>query len=176
MDSVDLVAITSQARALAEQLGTHVEQVFALRDVELPDGSPGPHELMGVLREVRGRVDRVEAILATCVRIRGRAARAAEAATAAAQDAWDSASLQTRTRQPGRPQQNTDFIAPRERYADANLMILNERRAEREAREVLSVAEESLEVVRIAHRGLDGLRRDLDALLQAQRVERSIER
>lgn len=169
----DIHAFCESARNLVDTLGPYVVESFELRAVGLPEGNPGPQELMESLRLIRTRVDRLEAILATAVRIRGRAGRAHEAARAVATDAWNTASRATRT---GQQRQNTDFIAPRERYADADLATLEERREERNAREVLSVAEESLEVIRIAHRGLDGLRRDLDALLQAQRVERSVER
>lgn len=171
-------AVAAAARSLMERFTPLLDEALTLRgEVSLPREDMSPSDLQQLLHDVRSRLDRVEHILTTAIRIKGRASRATTRITAELEDAWDAASREGRARPAAvRGRGNDDFVAPRERYADNNLATLPMKRAARDAAETLSVAEECLEVLRIAHRGLDGLRRDVDAVLQAQRVERSIER
>lgn len=146
-------------------------------DLRFAGGLPGPQsapkQILDALLDVRRRLDRVEALLGRAVRIRARCARASAAAKAAADDAWDRAAQRGRSAPVAR---GDEFSSARERHADANLAVLDERRAAREAAGLADHADEAVEVLRLAHRGLADLRQDVMAILRALQFESHLDR
>jgi hypothetical protein len=157
----------------AEALRLRFAEVAGSPAVELPPVESGASEVMQRLLAVRQRLDRVEELLARATRARGRSSRAAQVAKAQADDAWDVSSQRGRAAPVRR---GGEFEGPRERYADNNLATLDQRRATREAERLADSASECLDVVRLCHRGLDGIRQDLLTMLRAFQFESHLER
>ena len=137
----------------------------------LPALGDGPGGLLEVLVDVRSRLDQVEEFLTQLTRLRGAARRATRQAKDAADDGWNASVT-------GGQRRRGDFgeAAPRERYAQADLAVLDRRREERRMAYRVSVAEEAVELTQLAYRGLSDTRRDLHVLLRAIEIEHSLER
>jgi hypothetical protein len=151
-----------------------MEETSLLRTMtEVPSVAATVGEVQSYLLDVRRRQDRVEELLRTAIRIRARAHRVATRLDATANDAWDSAAVRARTAvvQPG-----DGFSSARERAAEANLTILDQRVTARHAAELAHVCDEAVEFLRIAFRGLDGLRYDITQLLRTYLLESHLER
>lgn len=155
-------------------LETFIEEARALREVDpMPDTQAPPHEVHTYLLDVRRRLDRIEQILALATRARAHAKRQAATATAAADDDWDAAVTRLRN-QPVR--RGDEYSSARERAAEANLECLSARKNARSATDALSHADELLDVVRLLHKGLDGIRQDTLTTLRLVQFESHLER
>jgi len=150
-----------------------VEAVLVLRkDLTVPAPGDGPVAVLEALMKVRGRLDQVEENLTQLFRLRGAVRRAACRAKDDADDQWNQ--TVTGTHRPRRG----DFgeAAPRERYAQADLAVLTQRRTERALADQVAVAEEAVEVSQLVHRGLSDIRRDLHVMLRGIELESALER
>ncbi len=153
---------------------TFLAEANQLRAVDpLPDTQAPPHEVHAYLLDVRRRLDRLEEILALATRARAVAKRKATLATAKADEDWDSAVLTIRNRPVRR---GDEYSSARERAAEANLECLLARRAARRATESLSHADELVDVLRLLHKGLDGVRQDTLTTLRLVQFESHLER
>lgn len=155
-------------------LNGYLQQALALRfDGEPPSLHATPKELLDALLDTRHRLDRAEAILGRAIRLRARAHRASAAATAVADDAWDWAVQRARSAPVTR---GGEYSSARERHADANLAVLDVRRAARAATDLVSSCDEATDVIRLAHRGLADLRYELLTVLRTLQFESHLER
>ncbi len=136
-------------------------------------GTLDPVELSATLRDVRGRQDRIEELLRNTMRLRARIQRAAQLKQHALDDATDTALHERRGAAvtPG-----GEFSSARERTAEANLVTIDLRFAARDAQQLAHRCDEAVEVLRLTHRGLDGVRQDVHALLRATAFESHLER
>ena len=130
-----------------------------------------PQFVLEALLDCRQRLDRVEELFRRCLRIRGHLRRVAAISAASCADAWDKAAADSRT-----AGARDEYSSAKERAAVANLAVLDLRRTERLDSGALSRAEEVVEVVRVAHRGLADFRQDLLAVLRAQQFESTLDR
>jgi len=152
----------------------HVRETLDLRlGAELPHPQATPSEVLAGLQDIRRRIDRVEELLSQVMRARARAQRAATLAQAEADDAWDEAIRRVRS---APLQAGGEYSSARERHAEANLAILDRRHAARRAAELAHQCDEATDVIRLAHRGLDGVRQDCLAILRALAFESHLER
>ena len=155
-------------------VASHVAEARMLREVgPLPGVTAAPVDMVTYLQDVRARQDRVEQLLSQAIQVRSAARRAAAALAAVADDAWDEAIKRTRARpvQPG-----GEYTSARERHADANLTIIDQRHAARAAADTADRCDELTELIRMIHRGLDTTRTDLHALLRTLTFESHLER
>lgn len=153
---------------MSDVIQLQVAEVHKLR-FELKLQLETPAQILASLQEVRKRLDRVELVLVTLVRVRGRAHIGMTAAQHKAEDQWDIVAHQA---QQG---SQREYQGPRERYASFNvqtLPALRERRATEELHKEVDVA---VEAVRTMHRGLDGIRNDLTTMLRAMSVQERLE-
>jgi hypothetical protein len=157
----------------AEALDLRFGVVAGRAAPDLPPPQSGPSDVLEQLRAVRARLDGVERLLGSATRARGRAQRAATEAKALAEHAWDETANRARS---GGARRGGEYEGARERYADWNLATIPQQRAARAAERLAGVATESLDVVRLTHRGLEGLRNDLHLMLRAMNVESALER
>jgi hypothetical protein len=158
--------------AFEQAVSARLVRVADLRaGLTLPALGDGPGGLLEVLVDVRSRLDQVEEFLTQLTRLRGAARRAARQAKDVADDAWNASVT-------GGQRRRGDFgeAAPRERYAQADLAVLDRRREERRMAYRVSFAEEAVELTQLAYRGLSDTRRDLHVLLRAIEIENSLER
>jgi hypothetical protein len=169
----------SNGKLSYEQVDTELERrvrrVIDLRSgLGFPSLSDGPIAVLEALTEARVRLDQVEHLLSELIRLRGFTRRVARQVRDTTDDAWAEHVSSASNRRPGRG----DFgdPAPRERYADADLAVLAQRRNERKLSEQADRASEAVDVAQLAHRGLSDLRRDLHVMLRAMEVESSLER
>lgn len=139
-------------------------------DGKLTTGSDeSPAEALAFLRRVRQRADRVDELLQAARRARGRARRALAEIAFQVDNAMD---LEIQ-KQVGK---RREFSAASERRVDAKLATFEERRTEHQAKRLLDVADETVEVINQMHWSLDALRKDLRGTLHALQFESSLER
>lgn len=136
----------------------------------LRDADPETYlEMVDLLRRVRARADRVDGLLATVTRARGRARRAQTEAAFVAENALNQATSDRATRR-------RDFETGRERDADAKLETFEQRRAAHQTARLVDVTSEAYEVINQVHWQFDAMRKDLRASLHALQFEASLER
>jgi hypothetical protein len=150
-----------------------VTEATSLRlEVGLPAAGADVAQLLNSLRDTRVRLDRVEELLVRSMQLRGQIERNAIAVSADAADAWARAvraiAAAPLTRGP-------EFQGPRERYAEADLLTLEQRRDARAAEGLLAEATDTREMLRTLHRGLDGVRQDHVTALRATQFALSLE-
>lgn len=162
---------------LCEQLELLTDEALDLRysatdysqAPSLPEPGTPLDDVLVSLVHVRRRIDRVEEILSEAIRARGRIRRMHDTAQATVQEKWDEAVTTD-------PRINSgSFVAPKEKYAQANLATMSLKRQMLLATDALSRADDAVEVIRQAHRGLDSLRYDHVVLIRAQTVLSSLE-
>jgi len=153
------------AEALEIRFGVYGDSAPAT----LPEAGTAPQEVLESLVRVRRRLDRVEEILAEVLAISGKLSRLSAAIEASASEKWDEALVSD-------PRINSGgFVAPKEKYAQANLTTLTERRKAVLASDYASKGSEAVDIVRLAHRGLDALRYDHVVMIRATTVMTSLE-
>lgn len=158
---------------IQQALAQFASECYKLRfEVGSLDVDASPSEVMSLLLDARRRLDRIEELLHKTILVRGRLSRVNSAASVAAEEAWDEQAIKNKSRSTGVV---TDYSGPRERYAESNLATLNERRAMRQAAELLSLANDSFDVIKLAHQGLDRVRQECLVLLRSLRFESSLE-
>lgn len=138
----------------------------------LPHPDAGPKELADALLDIRARLDRVEYLLQHAMRIRNAARHRATALRQIADDAWDKAI----TAQRNTPVRRDDYATGKERHAEANLAVMTDLRAARDAEAVHASCADSVELLRLHHRGLADMRQDVLALLRVFQFESNLER
>lgn len=165
--------MTEQFPEMENRLLTSVSEALNLRQVEPPPVLAGPAELSAYLVDARGRLDRVEEHLSLALRIRATVQRSLANATATADDAWDVAIT---TRRSAPLVRGDEYSSARERYAEANLATLDARKAVRRLTDLASRCDEAVDVLRLCHRGLDGVRHDALTMFRALAFESHLER
>lgn len=137
---------------------------------KLHDADPeDPRGMMDLLRRVRARADRVDGLLATVTRARGRARRAKTEAEFVAANALDTATSNRATRR-------RDFETGREREADAKLDTFEQRRLAHQAARLVDVTTEAFDIISQVHWQFNAMRQDIRAALHALQFEASLER
>ena len=168
--------------ALEGQFASWVEEALSLRfevdpaggyQLLLPPSESPPQVVLDSLIHVRQRLDRVEGILASVQRAVGRVARILSAKKFEFEGAWDEAVRSQRSR-PARGS-GDGFVAPRERYAEANLETLLVRRELHRLELLAQSGETALSTVRLCHRGLNSLREDHGMMLRAMGIGSRLE-
>lgn len=155
-----------------ELLDEYSREAVQLRmGAELPRHDSAPSDVLHCLLDVRQRLDRVEELLATSLRLRGVATRQLTACRIIADDAWDEAAVAAR--QSG---VRDEYSSAKERTAVANLEVIDLRRAERKADEIARVCTETVEFLRLRYNGLAGVRQDLLAWLRSVQFESTLDR
>jgi hypothetical protein len=119
--------------------------------------------------EVRARLDRLELVYASIMGLRSATAAQAKALEQAADDAWNDRAAE------GRRNVRREWEGAKERYAYWELDIRPQRMRARAARELADFAKDACERIELAHRGLDGARRDLAGRMTHLRWESSME-
>lgn len=128
-----------------------------------------PAEALAFLRRVRARADRVDELLQAAKRARGRARRALAEVAFETDKALDTEIAKAAGKR-------VEFSAASERRVDAKLATFEQRRVEHQAKRLLDVCEETVDVINQMHWSLDGIRKDLRGTLHALQFESSLER
>jgi hypothetical protein len=144
-------------------------EVAELRKVKVPGLDDGPGRFGEALLEARGSLDRVEEILSQASAMASAARIRARELAETADDELDRAIV-------ARMKRTRDFEGARERIADASLTALGFRQEARSAQKLADMAASIEARVRLAHRGLDGLRQDLAAVLRHISWESNLDR
>jgi hypothetical protein len=128
-------------------------------------------QLYDALHLLRAAMYRVEELLGSAVITRGQARRWQQSQAHKAEDAFDQKSAQLR-----RAGRRDDYSTGRERQADISLQNLDIRRAERDAQRSRDEADDLLERIRVAYRGMDADRQMLNRMLGYLQWETNLER
>ena len=111
------------------------------------------------LLKARGSLDRVEVILSQAMALRSGAEARARELTENADDELD-------TRINARAMRAREFESARERFAAASLDVLGKRQEARSAQKLADMAASAEARIRLAYRGLESLRSDLQTALR----------
>jgi hypothetical protein len=153
-----------------------IEEALRLRQsLPLPTIDQGPVEVLERLADVRTRLDRLEELLSIAVRIRGRLRASLKEANASVEDRW-AEFVSAPSRRPRAGSDGWSGSAPRERYAEADLATLDQKRLQRRVEKASDHSNDAVDIIRQAHRGLDSTRLDLHLVLRAMSVESVLER
>lgn len=165
------------ATDLNPNLEALITEALGLRSgLVLPSIDQGPVEVLERLIEVRTRLDRVEELLSRAVRFRTAVRVRLKEASGSLDEAWASKVAQPAAVRRRAASDGWGGAAPRERYAEADLATLEEKRNVRRLEQWFDQVNDAVEVIRQAHRGLDTTRQDLHLILRAMSVESSLER
>lgn len=133
-----------------------------------------PWQVVEQLSMLRITLDRVEELLVKAVRAKAQITRIHRRTQDDLQVEWDRhVTNQSAVR---RPVLTQEYVTGKEKFAEANLATLELRQKERRSLELLSFSEETLDVIRTIHRGLEGVRQDLLTQVKALQVESHLER
>ena len=131
--------------------------------------------LLSVLQQYRANLDRLEELMVRAFIKKGIYYRRLKELQDAAQDKWDE-SLSKATEKKGLSLvSQQEFIAPKEKYANANLATLEQRHAVRKAENAYSWTESTSDVLLKMYRGMDSARQDLLARIKAIPMVNSME-
>jgi hypothetical protein len=136
----------------------------------MPYAEAAPQVVLDSLLEARWKADRVENLHVQALQIRAQVARMANSLRAQADDAWTTALVKARSAR------RAEFEGPRERYADADLASLTEKRDARKADDLLSLADEVSDVIRVSFRGLNEVIQDHRTWLRALQFQTYLEK
>lgn len=159
-------------REIRRVLDEYTLEAVALRvGAKLPGAHATTETLLDSLLDVRQRLDRVEELLGNALRIRTEAHRQHTACRVVADDAWDQAAVSQR-----QSAVRDEYSSAKERTAYSNLEVLDLRRAERSAEQLVRVCDSAVEGIRLRHRGLADVRQDVLAIIKARQFESSLDR
>jgi hypothetical protein len=145
------------------QLDSLMQEAIELRSLaKMPHRTDQADEILDRLYECRQALDRLEEIMRTVNRLKYLAQRQKATFEAVADDAW--ATSLSKIRQI--PSFKGDYVGPREKYAEADLSTMEQRRRHRQAEELLSHVSEVNEFVRTCYFGLNGVRDDIKSLIR----------
>lgn len=155
-------------------LQRHVAEALATRyNAGLPEVGADPRTLLESLQHARRSLDRVEELLTQTMRLRAATQRVASHAGNEFDDAWDQAAV---ARKNAPVIHGGEFSSARERTAEANLATLDLRNTARRAGDLAHRCDEAVDLIRLAHRGLEGLRQDHLAILRHLQFESTLDR
>lgn len=159
--------------ALVQRTGSEwLGEASRLRAVELPPEAAGPHAWDAALKEVRGRLDRLEAIRVNALSLRATIRAGSRQYTAAYEDAWGEAARTEATTGRGA----RDFEGAKERGVRLDLAVIGQKRDARQWEIAKEMADTIAEQLRLMHAGLDGTRSDIHDHLRFLTWEHSLER
>lgn len=161
----------------SKDLDTLINLSREVRDAQrftLPFIEDGPKVLLERLASVRTAMDTIDGYLVAAIRFRTKMREASSIAVGEHDDAWSRVAGSAAKR--GRGADGWGEPAPRERYASADLAVLDEKIKMRKFTRWLATSEDAVVVITQMYRGLDSLRQDLHLILRAMSVESSLER
>lgn len=166
--------------AIKDAMTSWVEEALELRHgaaedpegkLTEPDPAAGIQGVLDMLIRVRQRADRVDELLAKITRARGRTRRNRDETLFSADLAFDTA-LVTQAAMRGAE----SYATKEDRNAGAMLATIEQKREAHQAKMLVSLAEESFDVITQVHWQLDAMRKDLRAQLHALQFESGLER
>jgi hypothetical protein len=160
---------------LAELVESGRTELSSLRNgVTIPLPSQGPQVFLSALLDVRGRLDRMEEVFRSLIRLKATVDNINSDLSFEADTAWAEALARASSKSSARI--TGEYHGPRERYAEADLAVLDLRKRQRDIAKRVAGFQAYLDEVRTAHRGLEGVRQDLLAALRSFQFESSLER
>lgn len=162
-----------ETRDIVARMEDFMAEVVELRSsVELPKITDHADEIVERLQHTRQALDRIEEIWRTVGRSKALAQRQMTSLENVANDAWANALRNLRALPTFR---NTEYVGPRERYAEADLSTMDARQNFRRAQEQLSHIEEAYDFVKTVYFGMKDVREDIKDILRAQSVQTKME-
>jgi hypothetical protein len=150
----------SRERAAADASEELVSRMQMLRSFPVPPTDSDPPTVHDALRELRGRLDLAEVVVAEAARRRRRARRLARLLWAEAEEAYDLALTKLASRA-------GEYESGKEREASARVKTSPQRRAARAADRIADIAEGADDAIRSAYFGLRDIRKELLATLES---------
>lgn len=157
-----------------QDLAAKVSEVLSVRfQVTLPSSESTPQAVLDSLLDARMKTDRVEGLYHEMVQLRAKTARVTAAIRAETDDRWSQALMDMKSA-PSR--QRDQYEGPRERYAEADLAVLELKRRLRKSEELLGMADEAVDITKTAFRGLNEIIQDHRTWLRALQFQTYLEK
>lgn len=152
----------SQTKSIPEQMAEYLKEAAELRySAATPGDKADQAELVRALQDIRTRLDRIEYLMVRAVIRKGDAYRALKNVQEQSSNKWDEKLISAKDKKAANLVSAQEFVAPREKYASANIATLEERREVRIAEDTFSWTETSVDALQKMYRGLDSARQDL---------------
>jgi hypothetical protein len=162
-----------ETKDLAARMESLMTEALTLRSsVHLPKVTDQADEVLVRLQQARQAQDRVEEIMLIIGRSKAMAQRQKTSFENVADDAWANALRNLRALPTFR---NTEYVGPRERYAEADLSTMEHKANFRRAEEELSYVVEAYDFVRTIYFGLNGVRDDIKDILRKSTFQSRLE-
>lgn len=159
---------------LKTKLESLVEEALALRtSARLPQFGADVHTVVDSLLDMRHKADRLEGLHIQAVQIKAKINRLYSAHKAEADDAWASSIMEQKS---AGARNRDQYEGPRERYAEADLASMVQKRKARKAEELLSLADEADSIIRIAFKGLNEIIQDHRTWLRSLQFQSYLEK
>lgn len=159
---------TSPGKTVPEVMAEYLKEAAELRYTAPVVKSTGDQsELLQALQDYRTRLDRIEYLLVRAVIRKGEAYRAMKDAQEQASNKWDESLARSKEQKTVSLVAAQEFVAPKEKYAAANIATVEERHAVRKAENVFSWADTAVDALQKMYRGLDSARQDLLTRIKA---------
>jgi hypothetical protein len=146
-----------------------LDEVLQLRlEVSLPSSQAIPQIVLDSLLDARAKSDRVEEISIKILRRRSKVLRYVAVLKASVDDKWSTAIVDMKK---SSARNRDQYEGPRERYAEADLAVLDSRRKLRQAEEVLALLDEASDVIKVAFRGINDILQDHRTWLRTFQIQ-----
>ena len=132
-----------------------------------PSPDDSPEELHQKLLKTRANLDRIEDLYLSILRKQNEQRADFSVLRDAFEDAWNAAAA--RGRQP-------EYSSAKEREASYSVAVMQYKIDLRRKEKIKAEVDFLVEYLKVAQRGLDGLRRDIDGLIRARTMALSLER
>jgi len=154
------------SQELQTELTKYIEAVIQARfEFQNPDFSADVVEIHSALVAVQEVLTSIENYLSRSMRAKSAADRRVSLFRMQWQEVWDKAIVNA-----GKRPSFGDYSTGKERAADANLAAFEEARQLNQAEELLSFANEAVDIIRLHYYGLDKIRQDLRKRLDLQQT------
>lgn len=156
-----------------EILASLMKEAVTLRFEEsIPPSGAGPQEVLESLLACRRRADRLEGLYLRTLNIRGQLSRIAYLDKVEAEEEWATSLVKIKNSPAYRGE---NFSGPRERYAEADLETLEYKRKSHKSSELLEIANEAVDIIRTALRGLNDTRQDHNSWIRSLHFQSTLE-
>lgn len=163
----------SLSESVESTLSELLREAVQLRfETEIPNSGAGPLEVLESLLDCRRRADRIENLYFKAVNIKGKLIRRASIDAAQADDEWAKSIVKTKNSPISR---GDSFTGPRERYAEADLEILEFKRQARKSTELLKLAEETVDIIKTSLNGINNTRQDHLSWIRSLQFQSTLE-
>lgn len=167
---------TPSKKSIPQLMSEYISEAAQLRyEAPKPGDEADQSVLLKALQDYRSRLDRIEYLMVRALLRKREAFNNLKSLQEEQSDKWDESLVNRTSKRTANLVSAQEFVAPREKYAEANIATIEERQATRKAEEIYQWTETASDVLQKMYRGMDSARQDLLARIKAVPVVNSME-